>query len=1187
MRLKKILIFGFKSFADKTVLEFVPGITAVVGPNGCGKSNISDAFRWVLGEQSAKSMRGTKMPDVIFAGTATRKPLNFAEVTITLTDIQEGELPVHYAEVSVTRRLHRNGESEYFINGQLVRLKDVHSLLLDSGMGKDAYSIFEQGKIDQVINFTPLERRYIFEEAAGILRFLQRKREALRKLEQSDQNISRVKDIHAEVEKQIQVLEQQAEKARVYKENKVQLEVLEKALFVAKWDQMHKKKLDATKREIEQKQRSEEILQSLDTIQKELHNAKVDLFETEKALKVRSEEVYRTKSEKEIKSREKSSYHERMKESSAKEKKWQQELEGMIERRKTRQSERQAILKQQKEVDKELAQLEKSAKAQREKVLRLESEVVSLRDQQNKSQQELLKLLQSESQLESELKQNTIRLETSQERFTHIKQRKTATATSLKELTASQKEKKALVQEASETVDGQKELFANLEAQLQEIADQMQTSQTELETVVQELNEGRARQKALLRLRDDMEGFTSGAKRLLQEAANPKSPLYKKLTALYEHIVPKKGGENALSVILKPYGHTLVVETQENFTEVIEFAKKNKLKDFSLICLTNLKKSTEAPHKDLVPLLEKVVDNTIAKHFLQKIYTSKTAQDAMSLAQKNQGIEFWTDDDAFIDRNQVVFYITQGENNVFMREAEIKNLEQRLAVCEENRAKLDALLKTLQQKRTHIQNERIELDKIIRRGEMKLVEVNFALQRLNTDVEKVKAEDQQLGQEMAGLERMIDQLTKTIADLSKKHESAKKQASQVHNQSTSFSSGVEQQETVFKQEQKDLAEKEAAWQKISEESRKLAHSLNVLEVKDLESEQQEARLREEIEINRELQLQMKEKGTEFEGVLEEVEKTLSQVMSSCSELEKISNQRKKAIDDWDNKLNQMRNRQKETEKELYQLGILLTQLETARENVETEIQDRYNMTIQQARELGIVVDKSVEQMEKSIRTMRQELDAAGDINMTSIEEFDKHQSRYEFLNQQLDDLNGSKQELVEIIAQLDGESRKIFKETFEVIRNNFRKNFKILFNGGEADLEFTETADVLEAGIEIIAKPPGKQMRSINLLSGGEKCLTAMALLFAIFEVKPAPFCILDEIDAPLDDTNVERFVNVVKQFIDKCQFIIITHNKRTMAIADVLFGVSMEERGVSKILSMDFTQEAKEKHLEPIMVAD
>lgn len=1187
MRLKKIEILGFKSFADKTVLDFVDGITAVVGPNGCGKSNISDAFRWVLGEQSAKSMRGHKMPDVIFAGTTTRKPLNYAEVTITLTDIQEGELPVHYAEVSVTRRLHRSGESDYFINRQPVRLKDVHSLLLDSGMGKDAYSIFEQGKIDQVINFTPLERRYIFEEAAGILRFLQRKREALKKLEQSDQNISRVKDIHQEVEKQIQVLEQQAEKARVFKENKAQLESLEKALFVAKWDQMHKKKTETAKREMEQKQKADEIVLALDTLQKELHNAKVDLFETEKALKVRSEEVYRTKSEKEIKSREKSSYHERMKESSAKEKKWQLELEGMIEKRKNRQSERQGILKQQKEIDKELAQLEKGAKAQREKVQKLEAEVVKLRENQNKSQQELLKLLHSESQLESEWKQNSVRLENTQERYVQIKQRKGAASLALKELTAAQKEKKAIVQEASEAVDSQKELFGNLEAQLQEIADQMQTSQTQMDAIILELNEGRARQKALLRLREDMEGFTAGAKRLLQEAGNPKSPLYKKLTALYEHIVPKKGGENALSVILKPYGHTLAVENQESFEEVLDFAQKNKLKDFSLICLKDIRKIAEAPQKELVPLLEKVVENTIAKHFLQKIYTAKTTGDALPFVQKGTGLEFWTEDGAFVDRNQVIFYVTQGENNVFMREAEIKNLEQRLAVCDESRIKLDNLLKTLQQKRTHIQNERIELDKTIRRGEMKLVEVNFALQRLNSDVEKAKAEDQQLGQEELSLQKMIQQLTEVIGDLAKKHESAKKQATQVQSQSSTSTSALEQQEINLKQEQRDLSEKDAAWQKISEESRKMAHALNVLEVKDLESEQQETRLREEIEINREMQLQMKEKGSEFEGVLEEVEKTLNQVMNSCSELEKISNQRKKAIDDWDNKLNQMRNRQKETEKELYQLGVLLTQLETARQGVETEIVERYHLTIDQARDLGLAFDKSVEVMEKTIRTLRQEIDSAGDINMTSIDEFDKHKTRYEFLNQQIDDLNGSKQELVEIITQLDGESRKIFKETFEVIRNNFRKNFKILFNGGEADLQFTETHDVLEAGIEIIAKPPGKQMRSINLLSGGEKCLTAMALLFAIFEVKPAPFCILDEIDAPLDDTNVERFVNVVKQFIDRCQFIIITHNKRTMAIADVLFGVSMEERGVSKILSIDFSREAKEKSLEPIMIAE
>ena len=277
------------------------------------------------------------------------------------------------------------------------------------------------------------------------------------------------------------------------------------------------------------------------------------------------------------------------------------------------------------------------------------------------------------------------------------------------------------------------------------------------------------------------------------------------------------------------------------------------------------------------------------------------------------------------------------------------------------------------------------------------------------------------------------------------------------------------------------------------------------------------------------------------------------------------------------KIGQIRERLKKQEEELYQYGIQTAQTDSSKQAIEAELQERFHLSIEQARSLNSALDKTIEQAERQIRHLRQEMENAGDVNMTSIEECDKHKARYAFLNQQIDDLTGSKQELIEIITQLDSESRKIFKDTFEQICNNFKKNFRILFNGGEADLQFTETADVLEAGIEIIAKPPGKQMRSINLLSGGEKCLTAMALLFAIFEHKPAPFCILDEIDAPLDDSNVERFVNVVKQFIDRCQFIIITHNKQTMGIADRLYGVSMQEKGVSKLLSIEFSRHNSE----------
>ena len=361
-------------------------------------------------------------------------------------------------------------------------------------------------------------------------------------------------------------------------------------------------------------------------------------------------------------------------------------------------------------------------------------------------------------------------------------------------------------------------------------------------------------------------------------------------------------------------------------------------------------------------------------------------------------------------------------------------------------------------------------------------------------------------------------------------------------------------------------------QKAQDENRKYAHALNVLDVKDLESIQQAKRMQEEIETGLSLQSRIKCESIEIDEILGKVEKALSGAVEACSGLEKELSDSKAVIARLDTKLSEKSNALKKHEQDRNQLGIQSAQFEAQGQTIEHELQERYNLNIQAAREICETKDRTIDQTDRQIRSLRQQIENAGNINMTSIEECEKHKVRYDFLNQQMDDLNGSKQELVQIITELDGESRKIFKETFEQISANFKKNFQLLFNGGEAELQFTETSDILEAGIEIIAKPPGKQMRSISLLSGGEKCLTAMALLFAVFEVKPSPFCILDEIDAPLDDTNVERFVHIVKQFAQHCQFIIITHNKRTMAVADVLFGVSMEERGVSKLLTMDLS---------------
>lgn len=1176
MRLKKVIILGFKSFADRTVIEFHSGVTAIVGPNGCGKSNIADAFRWVMGEQSAKSMRGNRMPDVIFAGTSQRKPLNIAEVTLVFDDV-EGQLPIEYEEVAITRRLHRSGESDYFINNHPVRLKDIHDLLLDSGIGRDAFAIFEQGKIDQIINYGPIERRYIFEEAAGILRFLQRKREALRKLEQADANTLRVRDIHQEVEKQIIILEEQSEKARLYKETQAALDTVQRTIYAARWEASKKKGKEIRQKELDKQTEIQQYNQHLNGLQLAQEEIKSALETQEKELKNQNEQLFKTRSAKEIKAKERLNIKERHKEATAREKECIEEIKGI--KKQTAEHETELAKGKQKhaELEGQRAEFNTIIHDLREKQKNLDDQVTNLRAQQQQVYQQRLKHNQVENLFDSDLKQNKIRLENTQERISNHRTRCDRLAQQMEEFSHQLLEKKEKMQESAETIEKQQATFVVIEEEHRVLSNQIENTQAELQKTISDLSEHRARQKVLLRLKEEMEGFSTASKRLMQESANPKSPLHNKIKGLYEYLQPKAHAdpqivEKALMASMRPYAQTLVVETLQDFHECLSFSSKNGLKDFSLVCMEQLHpvKSRENK-KDATLLLPQMNDHQLASHFLDSIVIADTLSDAFEqMGRSTQECEWWNKDGSFIDRRRVVFYATENENNLFTRTAELNRLEKKIKERENNHQLVEAAIKTLQSKCVMLQAQRSDIDKTIRREEMKLAELNFSIQRISKDFEKGETECTQIEQEIQNLLEVVNRLSSTIVELEAKRLQARDKGVELQQQLGHLEENLKQHTDKLKVEQHALQQQQASYQRIVDESHKVLNAVNLCQLKEQEAQQRAVRLEQEILKSREFQERLSQQSNDCDQTLEEVEKTLLESSTGCQQLEKTILQYKQQIKQLDSDIKNDSEKVKKGESEANALSIQTAQQESAQQSIEKDVQERYQLTIDDLYKTVESTGKSIDELEKTARTLRQEIDAAGNINMTSIEEYDKHKVRYAFLNEQINDMVSSKEELIKIIADLDTESRKIFKETFDKIRANFKKNFGILFDGGEADLHFTETQDVLDAGIEIIARPPGKQMRSIHLLSGGEKCLTALALLFAIFEVKPAPFCILDEIDAPLDDSNVERFANIVKQFIDKCQFVIITHNKRTMAIADILFGVSMQERGVSKILSID-----------------
>lgn len=1174
MKLKKVEIFGFKSFADKISLVFHDGITCIVGPNGCGKSNIADAIRWVFGEQSAKSLRGDKMVDVIFAGAASRKSLNLAEVTITFTDIQ-GTLPLDYEEIAVTRRLHRNGDSDYFINKQPVRLKDIQNIFLDTGIGRTAFSIFEQGKIDQIIQYSPTGRRVLFEEAAGITRYLQRKKETLRKFEGIDQNLSRVKDIFNEVEVQIVKLEDQSKKAKIYKNDKAALEHLEKIYLFAQYDHYSSKENDMSSK----LENSTNALQKLQSTY-ELNFAAFKTKQThiqnlESSFSKVNEEVRSYISEQKVKQEKANLNKSHLKELQVKKSDYEKELANL-------QNKKNGWLKEIEDCQKKQIEHESAIKiatdefSKKEKAFQsLETELTKLREKQAKSHKEKVAHIQKENQVAQDLKTLRMRFDNHQEKKNQFEERNFKLQSHIKELEIIEKEKRESFQKILKGNEQLKAELSELDAYIKNTNEKINLLYLKIEGIKKNLQEDLARKNALLRLKEENEGFSAGSKKILKESITPGSALFGIVKGLYEFFVADPGYERDLATILRRYSETIVVEKIEHLRILLEFTEQKKIQDFSVICLETISRDKKSGKGKL--FLEFVANNVLSSHFLSSIAVCEDIDKA--LADSKSGWESIISDKLFVDSYQVMHVKPLQENSIFVREAEIKELNKKIKLLEKDLELIDAELKQQKELKNTLQTKRTRLDSEIRSVEIQLVEANFSLQKVQSEREKSGKESVQVKQEIESASQTLLQLQKQHDEFEKKLIEERKKAEQLVEADSSLEQILIKTIGERNKSLEDVDSRRKALFILTDENRKNQHALSLLEVKKQESENSFARISEEI-IKQNLRIkqltdgeaQSKEDDVQLEILLKEKQE-------SCRLLQIEIKSKKEEAKATELINEDLQKEIKNNEKTLHHFDVHLAQIKTAKEGIFRNIQERY--ADQTAPEM---IDISFEKAEKEMKNLRQKIEQAKDINLSAIEDFEKCQERYQFLNEQIQDLANAKKELEDAITTLDAESREIFENTFIKIRDNFKRNFSLLFNGGEADLELVESKDVLEAGVEIVAKPPGKQMRSLSLLSGGEKCLTAMALLFSIFEVKAAPFCILDEIDAPLDDSNIERFVQVVKQFIDRCQFIIITHNKQTMSIADRIFGVSMQEKGVSKLLSIEFDRE-NEKSRELVEV--
>ena len=1169
MYLKEIEIQGFKSFADKTKVVFDQGVTAVVGPNGSGKSNITESLRWALGESSVKSLRGGKMPDVIFAGTESRKPLNYASVVVTL-DNQDGFIKDAGQEIRVERYIYRSGDSEYKIDGKKVRLRDIHDLFLDTGLGRDSFSIISQGKVEEIFNSKPEERRAIFEEAAGVLKYKTRRKETESKLQQTQDNLDRLEDIIYELDNQIKPLEKQAENARKFLDLEGQRKAIYLDVLVAQIKE-NKAELESTEEELAQVQelltsyyqKREQLEEENQTLKKQRQDLQAEMAKDQGSLidltslisdlerklalsKLESEQVALN----------------------------QQEAQARLA---ALEDKRNSLSKEKTDKESSLALLEENLVQNNQKLNRLEAELLAFSDDPDQMiellRERFVALLQEEADVSNQL----TRIENELENSRQLSQKQADQLEKLKEQLATAKEKASQQKDELETAKEQvQKLLADYQAIAKEQEEQKtsyQAQQNQLFDRLDSLKNKQARAQSLENILRNHSNFYAGVKSVLQE----KDSLGGIIGAVSEHLTFDVHYQTALEIALGASSQHIIVEDEHAATTAIDFLKRNRAGRATFLPLTTIKARTISSQNkvaiaaslgflgmaDELVAFDKRLE-AIFKNLLATTAIFDSVENARAAArQVNYQVRMVALDGTELRTGGSYAGGANRQNNSIFIKPELEQLQKEIAEEEANLRSEEASLKSLQDEMATL-TERLE--NIKSQGEQARIQeqgLSLAYQQTSQQVEELetlwKLQEEELnrlseGDWQADKEKCQARLA-TIAsekqDLEAEIEEIKSNKNAIQERYQNLQDQVSQAR---------LLKTELQGQKRYEISdiERLGKELETLE---LEQEEIQRLLQEKVDnlekVDTELLNQQVEEA--------QTQKTNLQqgLIRKQFELDDIEGQ----LDDIASHLDQARQQNEEWIRKQTRAEAKKEKISEGLRNLQSQLTDHYQISyteaLEKAHELEnlALAEQEVKDLEKSIR-------ALGPVNLDAIEQFEEVHNRLEFLNSQRDDILSAKNLLLETITEMNNEVKERFKSTFEAIRESFKVTFKQMFGGGQADLILTD-GDFLTAGVEISVQPPGKKIQSLNLMSGGEKALSALALLFSIIRVKTIPFVILDEVEAALDEANVKRFGDYLNRFDKDSQFIVVTHRKGTMAAADSIYGVTMQESGVSKIVSV------------------
>lgn len=1181
MYLKNIEVQGFKSFAQKINFEFHNGITGIVGPNGSGKSNVGDAVRWVLGEQSAKQLRGGNMQDVIFSGTETRKPLSFASVAITL-DNSDHKLPVEFNEVTVTRRLYRSGESEYLINGSACRLKDINEMFYDTGIGKEGYSIIGQGQIDKILSGKPEDRRELFDEAAGIVKYKRRKNTTIKKLEDEQQNLVRVTDILSELTKQLGPLERQSETARIYLAKRDSLRELDVNMFLLESRQTEKDLLVL-------REKNETASAQLEDTNREYQHTKVEYDRLEQELEELNRQMDELREKTQQNALQKQQLegqinvlNEQIQAGLQSDTHFKNRLEIVEEDLKQRQQARSEVEEEKGSLHTIVKEAQKRLTDQEDRLHTVQEQISQCESAVEDGKNEIIEILNSRATTKGKAQ----RFDTLMEQVGIRKAEVNQHILHLKSEEAQQKTIRAKAQseydQITEEIHQIDQKSRQMDQQVHSLSEDLKKQTTQLEISQTAYHREASRLESLRNITERYDGYGNSIRRVMEQ----KDRVSGIRGVVADLIQVNKEYEIAIETALGGSIQNIVTDNEQTAKRMIEYLKKNRFGRATFLPLNSINTRGEFSQKDalkeagVIGLASDLVTTEkeytgLTRYLLGRVLVVDQIDHAIAIAKKyHHSLRMVTiEGESLSPGGSMTGGAFKNNSNLLGRRREIEELEGKVAAQKEEVSRLAASMEENRHNRNQLREQISQLQEQLRSkyvaqntAKMNLVQLNDKEQEIRDGYERIRLDQEQIRRQLSEIKQDHDKIDE---ELKASRQDEKELETYIETRQKELEEWKNEESLVQRKLEDLRLEASTTQQKESFASENLSRLIS--EIQGLVQEKQTIletlkQGNQEMENKRRSVEELKEAVSGFGGQ-EEADR---QQLENWQKEKDLKNTSHKAFFE---KRDHLSGQISLLDKECFRLKSQIEKLEESREAQISYMWEEYEITPNNALQYRKEEYTDLKEMKKQITQLKDEIRKLGSVNVNAIEDYKNLQERHAFLSGQYEDLKKAEAQLENIIRELDEGMRQQFSEKFRDIQREFDKAFKELFGGGKGTLELEEDVDILEAGIKIISQPPGKKLQNMMQLSGGEKALTAIALLFAIQNLKPSPFCLLDEIEAALDDSNVGRFAGYLQKLTKNTQFIIITHRRGTMNAADRLYGITMQEKGVSTLVSVDLVE--------------